>query len=540
MGYFKRNIGAKLFAIILVGMVVVGSVVFYGFYTTWSGIGDIDRVAQQELTDEREVILMVITFKKQVQEWKNVLLRGDDPTQMEKYWRSFQQQEQQIQQLADQLLTRLAPGEVKSKLQQFVASYQVMGQAYREGRQTLIASGYDHKAVDRAVKGIDRAPTTQLEEAAQLISESARNRWSETIANGQGVIQSSSLLMLLAFMVVSITSLWVMKSQIAKPAEQMSYHLEQLAQGDFTQPIRYSSEDEFGRIAQSAITLQSALGDIIRDIKQMSGNLIDSAQKLTAITEQSNQLIAKQRSETDNLSRDMAQMSQALAEVSRQVEIAAEQASQVDEMSCSGQQEVTQTVNSMQQLATVVKNSADAIQNVETDVIEVSSVLDVIRGIAEQTNLLALNAAIEAARAGEQGRGFAVVADEVRILAGRTQQSTQDIQATIERLQNTTQQAVNSMQSGEQQTAVTVEIAERAGQSIKHISVAVSSISAANTIILGAAQEQEYSGSEMNRHIHQIKQLSEEIHTFSNSISTANGDLNRLAGMMESLSARFI
>ncbi len=222
-------------------------------------------------------------------------------------------------------------------------------------------------------------------------------------------------------------------------------------------------------------------------------------------------LILEQKGEVDQVATAMTEMSATVHEVARNATEAAEAAQRADEETGKGKMVVSQAIEAIDLLANEVNDAAQVIHRLEQDSDEIGAVLDVIRGIAEQTNLLALNAAIEAARAGEQGRGFAVVADEVRTLAQRTQQSTQEIQNMIERLQSGAQDAVKAMEQGRSRAQVGVEQAAEAGVSLETIAQAVGTISDMNTQIATAAEEQSVVAEEINLNIVSISDMADKI-----------------------------
>jgi methyl-accepting chemotaxis protein len=267
--------------------------------------------------------------------------------------------------------------------------------------------------------------------------------------------------------------------------------------------------------------------------------LASAAEETSAVTTQTNAGISQQLSETSQVATAMNEMSATVQDVARNAVEAATAAKDADVTFDEGKKVVDRVISAIGELAGEVESAANVIQQLEEESRNIGSVLDVIKSIAEQTNLLALNAAIEAARAGEQGRGFAVVADEVRTLAGRTQESTQEIEEMISRLQSGTDNAVKVMESGKEITQVGVDQAAAAGEALQTINAAVEQISGMNTQIASAAEEQSAVAEEINRSIVSINEVAEQSSIGAQQTAAASDDLAKLAEQLKALVERF-
>ncbi len=302
-----------------------------------------------------------------------------------------------------------------------------------------------------------------------------------------------------------------------------------MAKGDLTKKINISGKDEFAWMCWEYTQARKGFTEVVQSIKANSTQLAAAAEELSTITEQSSLGVAKQQSETQQVATAMNEMSVTVQEVAKNAASAATAAQEADEQAKNGHQVVSDTVATINSLANEVANTSEVIEKLKGDSLSIGSVLDVIRDIAEQTNLLALNAAIEAARAGEQGRGFAVVADEVRTLASRTQQSTQEINEMIERLQSGANEAVTVMEQGREKAEASVEQAAKAGCALEAITQVVDNITAMNMQIASAADQQSATAEEINRNIVNISEVADETSSGAQQTANASDELARLA-----------
>ncbi|MEC9128173.1 MAG: methyl-accepting chemotaxis protein [Pseudomonadota bacterium] len=309
--------------------------------------------------------------------------------------------------------------------------------------------------------------------------------------------------------------------------------------GDLTVRIETKSEDEIGELVYWFNQFMDKLQGVVRDVVEASLPLSNLAQNLRGVTEETQRTIDVQQKSATNAKRAVDTMSGSVDGVAHSAAQAASDANEATTAASEGRQIVQQTVTSIQQLAENVRETADVIARLESDSNKVGSVLDVIKGIAEQTNLLALNAAIEAARAGEQGRGFAVVADEVRTLASRTQQSTEEIQSTIEQLQNAAHSAVEVMSRGTEQATSSVETANKAGSSLETITSTIGRINQMNEQIAHNTEDQRTVAVDIVRHVDEIHERTEQTASRSGELGSMCNELADLAQHLESIAKQF-
>ena len=322
---------------------------------------------------------------------------------------------------------------------------------------------------------------------------------------------------------------------------EVANSLEEIAtgEGDLTRRLSTSSTDAIGRLVNSFNTFMDKLHGIIRDVTNSTSQLATAAREMSSISLESNEGVSKQQTRTAQVASAMSEMSSSVNEVAQSAEAAANAAQSASEEAFSGSRVVQNTVSAINSLAGEVEGAAKVIKQLEVDSENIGGVLEVIRGISEQTNLLALNAAIEAARAGEQGRGFAVVADEVRTLAKRTNESTQEIQAMIERLQSGTSQAVQVMNKGREQAEISVEQAVKAGDSLEAITESAATINDMNNQISTSAKEQGSVASEINQSISVISEIGEQTSKGAQRTASASQEMAELASQLQALVGRF-
>lgn len=350
----------------------------------------------------------------------------------------------------------------------------------------------------------------------------------------------TAIWVILVMVAIAVATGWLFASRLTKPLIMLKDTMVVIQQqSDLTRRVELCSRDEIGDMAISLNSMLDKFQIIVQQVTGSTTQLASAAEEMSAVTMQTSHGIQEQQSQTDQLATAMNEMAATVQEVARHAVDAAKAASTANDESANGRQVVNNAVNTIDALAEAITSSAEAIQRVEADSDRIGTVLDVIRGIAEQTNLLALNAAIEAARAGEQGRGFAVVADEVRTLASRTQESTQEIQTMIESLQSGSKDAVQLMEQSRDQAQSGVEQTAKAGDALTAIANEVLSINNMNTQIASAAEEQGVVAEEINRSVVTINQVGDESAQGAEQIARASENLANLASELQQMVAQF-
>ena len=340
-------------------------------------------------------------------------------------------------------------------------------------------------------------------------------------------------------LLIGMLAAWLITRQITQPLADTLAVVRNIAAGDLTDQRRIERQDEMGALQQGVMGMAATLRELISGIRDSVTQMASAAEQLSAITEQTSVGMNGQKIETDQVATAMHEMSATVQEVARNAEDASQAASDADREARAGDAVVSEAVTQIERLSEEMLRSTEAMAKLESESNRIGSVMDVIKAVADQTNLLALNAAIEAARAGEAGRGFAVVADEVRGLAQRTQKSTEEIEQLVAGLQQGTQQVAAAMQNSHNLTESSVELTRKAGLALTDITAKVSNIQAMNQQIAAAAEEQGAVAEEISRSVINVRDISEQTATASDETAASSVELARLGGELQAMVSRF-
>ena len=351
--------------------------------------------------------------------------------------------------------------------------------------------------------------------------------------------RNMQLICTLIALILGVFAAVIITRQITRPLQDTLMVVERIASGDLTQNTVVTRRDELGELQQGIQRMGSTLRDLIGGIRDSVVQIASAAEELSAVTEQTSAGVNSQKVETDQVATAMHEMTATVQEVARNAEQASHAASNADKEARAGDKVVGEAIVQIERLAAEVVRSSDAMSQLEQESDKIGKVMDVIKAVAEQTNLLALNAAIEAARAGEAGRGFAVVADEVRGLAQRTQKSTEEIEALVAGLQNGTRQVSSIMLSSRELTESSVTLTRKAGTSLESITLTVSNIQAMNQQIAAAAEEQSAVAEEISRSIINVRDVSEQTASASEETAASSVELARLGGQLQMMVSHF-
>jgi methyl-accepting chemotaxis protein len=351
--------------------------------------------------------------------------------------------------------------------------------------------------------------------------------------------KAQMLIGLMVALVIAVLAAWLITRQIVTPLNAVVRASNKIAKGDLSEDVVTDRADELGQLQSSTQAMVKSLRGLISHIGNGAVQINDVSRQLLQITDAGKAGIAQQRTETDQVATAMNEMAATVQEVAANASQASSAAEAADKEAQEGDRKVNQAVTEMDRLALQMTLASEAVQQLQHESDQIGSVLDVIKSVAEQTNLLALNAAIEAARAGEAGRGFAVVADEVRALAKRTQQSTTEIETLIKKLKDGVDKVTTLTSSSRDLTANTLVLGNDAGAALKRITSAVSSIQQMNLQIATAAEEQSAVAEEINRSILSVRDIAEQTAQASGETAQSSAGMAKLSGQLQQQIAQF-
>ncbi|RAU45824.1 MULTISPECIES: methyl-accepting chemotaxis protein [unclassified Pseudomonas] len=416
--------------------------------------------------------------------------------------------------------------------------------AYLSAVQSTLAmlqSGDIEQASKQAASSVTPSYRKTMAELKIIIESNARQARESAQAGVETDRQVSWMLGIGALLAVlcAIALGLIVTRMITRPIFLSVDSAARVASGDLTQTIASGGEDETGQLLKALSNMQGNLKNTVQQIANASDQLASAAEELTAVTDDSSRGLQRQNDEIQQAATAVNEMTAAVEEVARNAASASQVSTRTAEEAAKGQHQVQQAVAAMNTMTVEINDSTQRVEALAGQIRDITKVLDVIRGIAEQTNLLALNAAIEAARAGEQGRGFAVVADEVRALAARTQASTGEIESMISQVRNGADEAVHAMGKSQALAVNTQGLATEAGQALERISEGVSQINERNLVIASAAEEQAQVAREVDRNLVNIQDLSAQTAAGANQTNASSQELSRLAISFNSMVGKF-
>ena len=523
------------------GLIVIVSIVFFTIMAmSYQSISSVkhDWDAYQEDVAQREHLILSMKsdfgYGGAIHNFKNYVLRG-------------------TQKHYDRVQLRLA--KVNTKIEEYrklhnindeeLAALNAIGSVAKKYRdatdvvKSMFAEGRTPKEVDSTVKISDSPAIKGFETLFKHVEELTAFE-TERLSNKTTSLLQTTITSLLIALAIVVFVIFSINRSILTGINKLQKSITSAEQNsDLTAHCEINSSDEIGQIAKAYNHMLEKFQGIIGQVNGSATQLSAAAEELSVITQETASEIQEQTSQTDQVATAINEMSATVQEVARNAGDAAVAANETTTEANKGRQMVNDAIDSINKLANEIEQAGSVINKLEEDGVKIGTVLDVIRGIAEQTNLLALNAAIEAARAGEQGRGFAVVADEVRTLASRTQESTQEIQQMIESLQSGTKAAVDAMDSSRAQAQAGVEKIATAGDALATIVSGIEHINDMSTQIASASEEQSAVSEEINQNVVKISQIADTSAANSAQTQNASEELSRLSMDLQGLVSQF-
>ena len=537
--FLQKSLRAKILALLSGSLLAMLLIALASFHFLSAGVQSYRNLIEGPLHTSQLIDEANLQFKVQVQEWKNVLLRGKQPAEGDKYWAQFQARQGDVQSILGELVRQpgLEPA-LKARIDSLREAHRVLGGAYQQGRAAYLAAGADPAAGDNAVKGVDRATSEQMSELVSELRQRGNQQSLQISASAERTVLLGMVVMLVSALLIGLFSLWLVNRHLVEPIRQLIDYVAQLSQGRFSARVASDRQDELGRLAVAANTLRDFLAETFARLQRSATDLDSASGELNSIAGLMSQGTNEQFSRTDQVATAMNEMSATAQEVARHAAAAARAADDADQSAQQGELVMQSTIDSITQMRGEIANTATVIRRLETDSGRIGKVLEVIRGIAEQTNLLALNAAIEAARAGEAGRGFAVVADEVRSLAQRTAASIIEINQIIQSVQTGAVDAALAIESGQSRSNESVEQVTQAGLMLERITESVEAIRDMNRQIATAAEEQTSVAEDISRNLTEITSIASTNLDNVQRTEAASNNLHGLSGQLNAVTAR--
>jgi methyl-accepting chemotaxis protein len=528
----KLTLSKKLYGaagVVLVGLIIVAAL---SFITNRSLVNGYKSLANEDGVQVQASVNAENELGIAVQAYKNYLIRGD-----EKYLKDFKESNDKIKEALKTFEKLVESDEEKNVLQAASEAFD----KYEHSIDPLVEARKktrDIAALDKSVRGADTPLRLALEEMANTAQKNYDEKKGAMDRHAARMNVVQILVTVVAIIAGIVLSSWIIRG-ILRSVGEMKFAADQAAIGDVSQTVKALSTDEIGEMAESFSRMITNLRQIVTRINAGTNSLASSSEELSATSDDMNKGASQLSSQTEQVVTAMTEVSQTIMDMAKNATNAADASRNASDTATKGKQIVDRTAEDMLSIAKTVQEAATIIEALGTSSAQIGEIVNVINGIADQTNLLALNAAIEAARAGEQGRGFAVVADEVRKLAERTGQATKDITQRIQGIQQAAAESVEAMQKGSNEVDKGVAMAREASASLDTIVTASSSAMDMVQRIAAATEQQSAATEEVTQNMEHISDITKRTSASTEQIKVSAQELARLAAELKELTSFF-
>ncbi|MBE0365272.1 methyl-accepting chemotaxis protein [Pseudoalteromonas ulvae UL12] len=527
------NLRQKITVPIIVGVSFILAVTFFSIFKLEDQLFAYRNLISQQVSQAEAISNLHLTFKNQVQAWKNLLIRGNNPKEEQRYWLEVQQLNTVIRQNLQQAINQSTQDDISNLLASFSTEHNTVFSAYQNAYKGFSAHKNPYTA-DALVRGKDRKASELLFQTNERIHQYVNTEKNQLKAQQtfiSVILPTISIVLSVIFIVCIII---ILRRSIITPLSRLIENMNQIANGQYDIVISYDKDDELGQLKNAGNDIKNHIGESVSNISIVKQEVEEAFAELAKMSVKISDGAEAQMMCTQDMEQAMTGLMSIANELEKSTQNSMASTQKVTSMSQSCDQIIDQTVTGMDNLVHGIEQTTLIIKELESQTIGISSVLEVITSIAEQTNLLALNAAIEAARAGEAGRGFAVVADEVRSLATKTQESTLSINTIIQSLQSSSQKAVNAM---EQEVIISQKNAEQtahAKTALGDIINEMTMMTQDNQGVAHLASQQMAISDQLNHNLKLLKELSDsytaiaQSDTVSNAVENATSDLQKM------------
>lgn len=534
LSILKTSIAAQIIAVLIVGAVVTFSITLTTEISVIKQAEGFQQLLEQDAQRGIDILELNIAFKTQVQEWKNTLIRGGNVQDREKYWGRFLDKEKAILAKVEYLESEIENLETKRLLQEFIVAYPPMMAAYKNAFQAFLRSSDLHVS-DRQIRGIDREPTALLNNAAKIYLNDLVVQSVATVDANKRTTQIAIPVLVITQVLVLAAIIILMRNVFIKPIRAQLVQLKKLNAKDFSSSNVSANKNEFGQLSLATDQVRMTVVEMLVELEQSTLMITNMANNVSRSSGGIAATCGEVHGSMDSAMTAMSQIHREIEVISGNAEKAVASAQSVRQQTSVGMKKIRATESAMESLTTDLEAASEAVLDLEGKVSGVGRVLEVIVSITEQTNLLALNAAIEAARAGEHGRGFAVVADEVRALAQKTQTSASEIRNIIQASQASTQHVVAAMSDGVEQAKITLGLSGEASQAIAAIESVVEKVDLLNQDISSHSTEHKKALSEIKNALSHIRESVQVTAVETEQLAGATVELHKTVSLFDDM-----